>query len=109
MVTNRIGRSDANGGFGLHPVEGGEDVSITVADCFPMDGDKYKGYVWDGDKIEAKGKEPHTLGYFLADAMRRIELFFLPYGDERKGGRMRALRHLRNPHGESPNCLRPTS
>ena len=55
VSTNRIARAAATGRFGFHPGEGGEGVIITLVDCFPMGGSKYKGYVWGGDKLEAKG------------------------------------------------------
>ena len=48
VITNRIARAAANGRFGFHPAECGEDVSIAVADCFSTDGGKYKGYLWGG-------------------------------------------------------------
>ena len=66
VITNRIARAAASGRFGYHPGEGGGDVSVTLADCFPLDSVRYKGYTCDGDKLEPKGKEPHTrLGIFL--------------------------------------------
>ena len=58
IITNRMARVASCGRFGFHPGEGGEDISITTADCFPLGGAKYKGYVWDGEKLRRKGKNP---------------------------------------------------
>ena len=71
----------------------------------PLDGAKYKGYAWDGEKIEAKGKEPHTLGYFVSAAKQQVKLFRLLYGEENKAERLDALKHLRKLHGEKPELF----
>ena len=102
VITNRIAKAAASGRFGFHPGEGGQEVSVTLADCFPLDSVRYKGYTWDGSKLEAKGKEPHTLGYFLAAAKQQVRLFPLLYGEERKGERLLALKYLKKFHEEKP-------
>ena len=102
VIANRIARAASCGRFGHHPGEGGDDVSIATADCFPLGGAKYKGYVCDGEKLEEKGKEPHTLGYFASAAKQQVRLFCLLYGEEHRDGRLDALKHLRKSHDEKP-------
>ena len=84
-VSNRIAKAAASGRFGNIVGEGADEVSITLSDCFPLDGAKYRAHKWDGEKVEPAGQEPHTLSYFVSAVKQKIRLFFLLYGGGNTG------------------------
>ena len=65
------------------------------------------GYTWGGEKLEAKGGKPHTVGYFDAASKQPAKLPLLLYGEECRDEQMGALslKHLRKFHGEMPELF----
>ena len=86
ILTNRIARGASTGRFGSFEGEGGEEVSITLADCFAVDVVKYRAGTWDGTRLEGEKSEPRTMSCFISSAKRQIKLRCLLYGEEHRGG-----------------------
>ena len=79
-ITNRIAKASPTGRFGNVTGNGTDEISVTLADCFALDHQKYRAYRWEWEKIESANKEPHTLACFISLAKQKIILFFLLYG-----------------------------
>ena len=105
ILTNRIARGASTGRFGSFEGEGGEETSITLADCFAVDAVKYRAGTWDGTRLEEKKSEPHTMSCFISSAKQQIKLFCLLYGEEHREERKNALKKFQKLHEEKPDLF----
>ena len=104
-LTNRIAKAASTGRFGNVKGDGTDEVSITLADCFALDSQKYRAYKWDGEKLESPNKEPHTMSCFISSAKQQITLFCMLYGWEHKKERKDALKRYERLHERKPDLF----
>ena len=105
LITNRIAKGCSTGRFGMFDGEGGEDVCVALADCFPLDAAKYRAGTCGGAKMEEKKSDPHTMSCFVSSAKQEIKLFCLLYGEEHKRERKAALRQFKQLREEKPDLF----
>ena len=84
-VGNRIAHAAAALTWGAVNVDKPGDDTLTLADCTPFSYEAYDRFSVDGNKYEARGKQPQTIDAFTRAAKQHVELFSLFFGMEHSG------------------------